>query len=43
MLTRLADLESPALLEALIWDLADYAGHDNFADDVSGVMLDYRG
>ena len=43
ILTRLADLESTELLEALIWDLAEYAGHDHFADDVSGVMLDYRG
>jgi len=43
ILTRLADLDSTALLEALIWDLAEHAGHDHFADDVSGVMLDYRG
>lgn len=43
ILTRLADLDSTAMLEALIWDLSDHAGTDRFADDVSGVMLDYRG
>ncbi len=43
MLKRLQDLESPALLEALIWDLAEHAGTDRFTDDVSGVLLDYRG
>lgn len=43
ILERLADLESPALLEALVWDLSAHAGTDHFADDVSGVLLDYRG
>ncbi len=43
MLARLADLESPALLEAVVWDLAEHAGTDRFNDDVSGVLLDYRG
>ena len=43
LLDRLGELESPALLEALVWDLADYAGTDHFADDVSGVCLVYRG
>ena len=43
MLLRLSDLDSPALLEALVWDLARFAGSDHFADDVSGVVLDYRG
>ncbi|MFZ1470938.1 MAG: SpoIIE family protein phosphatase [Paracoccaceae bacterium] len=43
MLTRLSDLDSPALLEALVWDLSDFAGTDHFGDDVSGVMLDYSG
>ncbi|MEZ5798625.1 MAG: SpoIIE family protein phosphatase [Paracoccaceae bacterium] len=43
MLVRLADLDSPDLLEALVWDLAEHAGSDHFGDDVSGVLLDYRG
>lgn len=43
MLLRLADLESPALLEALVWDLVAFAGTEQFNDDVSGVILDYRG
>lgn len=43
ILKTLKTLESPALLEALIWKLADFAGTDHFNDDVSGVILDYRG
>ncbi len=43
MLARLRDLDSAALLEALVWDLADFAGNDRFPDDVSGIVIDYRG
>ena len=43
MMHRLADLPSTALLEALVWDLAQFAGTEQFSDDVSGVLLDYRG
>ncbi|MCB6178013.1 fused response regulator/phosphatase [Rhodobacter sp. Har01] len=42
MLVRLADLDSPALLEALVWDLARHAGTDRLPDDVSGLILDFR-
>ena len=35
-------LPSPALLEALTWDLTDYHGGAGFPDDVSGIMLDFR-
>jgi sigma-B regulation protein RsbU (phosphoserine phosphatase) len=43
MVARLTDLPGPALMEALVWDLTEFAGTDHFADDVSGVLLDYRG
>lgn len=43
MLIRLGDLDSGALLEALIWDLAGFAGTDRLPDDVSALVLDYRG
>lgn len=43
MLSRLLHLESPALLEALLWDLADHAGTERFPDDVSGLIVDFRG
>lgn len=36
-------LQSGALLEALIWDLCSFAGHDEFSDDVSGLIVDYVG
>jgi len=42
-LTRSPGLTGPALLEMLVWDLADHAGHDSFPDDVSGILLDYLG
>lgn len=38
-----ARLSSPDLLEALIWDLQNFADSSDFADDISGVILDYRG
>ena len=43
LLTKSQILHSPALLEALIWDLSDYAQTSVFPDDVSGIMFDYRG
>ncbi len=42
LLSRLADMPSPSLLEALVWDLAVHAGTERFPDDVSGLILDYR-
>jgi len=36
-------LSSTALLEALVWDLTDYANTSVFPDDVSGIVFDYRG
>ena len=36
-------LNSTAMLEALIWDLTDYAQTSAFPDDVSGIVFDYRG
>ena len=43
LLAKSTALPSPALLEALIWDLSIFAGGSNFPDDVSGLMFDYRG
>ncbi|MFN7224166.1 MAG: PP2C family protein-serine/threonine phosphatase [Paracoccaceae bacterium] len=36
-------LESTQLLDALIWDLAAHMGSEDFPDDVSGLLFDYRG
>ncbi|WP_233557210.1 PP2C family protein-serine/threonine phosphatase [Gemmobacter lutimaris] len=38
-----AALDSPALLEALVWNLNAHAGGGDFPDYVSGVLFDYRG
>lgn len=36
-------LGSAHLLDALIWDLAAHLGSEDFPDDVSGLVFDYRG
>ncbi len=43
ILAGLAALDSPALLEGVVWALADHHGTDAFPDDVSGVICDYSG
>ena len=43
LLGRNADLGSPALLEALVWDLSRFAGTARFPDDLSALILDYLG
>lgn len=43
LLRRSAHLASPALLEALVWDLSAHAGGRDFPDDLSGLMFDYVG
>lgn len=36
-------LESAALLDAMMWDLANHMGSEDFPDDVSGLLFEYRG
>lgn len=36
-------LESQQLLDALVWDLAAFQGNEDFPDDISGLVFDYRG
>lgn len=43
LLARNAALDSPALLEALVWDLATYRGSEDFPDDISGLVFEWRG
>ncbi|MBC7738564.1 MAG: SpoIIE family protein phosphatase [Candidatus Saccharibacteria bacterium] len=43
MLRRFDPMPSANLLEALVWDLANFAGSDDFPDDVSGLLFDYDG
>ncbi|MCV6596153.1 MAG: SpoIIE family protein phosphatase [Mangrovicoccus sp.] len=42
-LTNHRALEGPAMLEALIWALADVSGLEDFPDDVSAVLCEFRG
>lgn len=43
LLAKSVTLPSNALLEALIWDLSQHAGGQDFPDDVSGVLFDFTG
>lgn len=36
-------LPSETLMDALVWDLATFKGSEDFPDDVSGLVFDYRG
>jgi phosphoserine phosphatase RsbU/P len=38
-----AKMQNEPLLEALIWRLAEHCGHENFPDDISGVLLRFNG
>ncbi len=38
-----AGLSSADLLQALVWDLSGHAGGNEFPDDVSALIFDYRG
>lgn len=43
ILADLKEVRSTALMEALIWRLADFAGKDEFPDDVSAILLEFNG
>ncbi len=43
LLVANAGLASADLMEALIWDLAAHAGGQDFPDDISALIFDYRG
>nr|WP_111733121.1 SpoIIE family protein phosphatase [Roseovarius amoyensis] len=43
MMMRLAEIEGPACLDGLIWQLTDYADGQRFDDDISAVLLEFRG
>lgn len=43
LIRKNAALDSAQLLDALIWDLTTYMGSEDFPDDVSGLLFDYRG
>tara|TARA_R110000751_G_scaffold148620_1_gene253430 strand:- start:501 stop:1787 length:1287 start_codon:yes stop_codon:yes gene_type:complete len=43
--TIMADLhgiKGPAFFEALVWKLSEFAGNQDFPDDVSGVLFEYQ-
>ncbi|MEO9574331.1 MAG: SpoIIE family protein phosphatase [Tateyamaria sp.] len=43
MMRDLADVSGPAFFEALLWELAEFAGAQPFPDDVSGILFEYHG
>ncbi|MDQ2094231.1 PP2C family protein-serine/threonine phosphatase [Rhodalgimonas zhirmunskyi] len=43
MMRNLHETTGTAALEALIWKLSEYAGEQDFPDDVSAILLEYQG
>jgi len=43
MLRKSRGLRGEAFLEALVWDLQEHAGSKDFSDDVSAILMEYRG
>jgi phosphoserine phosphatase RsbU/P len=43
LVQRNADLDVTDLMEALVWDLDQFCGTPDFADDLSCAMIEYRG
>ncbi len=42
LMGELKQTRGPAFLETLLWKLADHAGDDGFADDISAILLEIR-
>jgi sigma-B regulation protein RsbU (phosphoserine phosphatase) len=42
MMKKLRDMNGTALLEAMVWELSNFAGTDDFPDDVSGLVFEFR-
>jgi sigma-B regulation protein RsbU (phosphoserine phosphatase) len=43
LIRRHIDLDGPEMLSTLVWELANFAGGGDFPDDVSALLLSYRG
>ena len=43
IMMRLKNSKGTMFLEALIWELTEFAGGDDFPDDVSGILFEYEG
>lgn len=43
MMQDLRGISGTALLESMVWRLGEYAGMDDFPDDISAVLLEYPG
>ena len=43
LMADIRDISGPAYFEALIWELSEFSGMDEFPDDVSGILFEYSG
>ena len=43
VMRRLEEVRQNALLEALMWELSNFAGTEEFPDDVSAILFEYSG
>ncbi|MFK7745029.1 MAG: PP2C family protein-serine/threonine phosphatase [Roseobacter sp.] len=42
MMRDLHDVGGTAFFEAMVWKMGEFAGHFNFPDDTSGILLEYQ-
>ncbi|WP_298840778.1 PP2C family protein-serine/threonine phosphatase [uncultured Roseobacter sp.] len=43
MISGITDVTGTAFLESLVWKLSEFAGIEEFPDDVSGILFEYSG
>ena len=43
MMTELATVQGQAFFESLVWRLSEFAGDQNFPDDISGILFEFTG
>lgn len=42
MITELSDVSGLPFFETLVWKLGEFAGHEEFPDDISGVLFEFQ-
>ena len=43
IMRQTADISGPKFFDALIWNLGAFAGTDEFPDDISGILFEFKG
>ena len=43
LMYELRDVKGPPFFEAMMWKLTEFLGDDDFPDDISGILFEYKG